>query len=167
MPIDTTTRSHTVAIPLGAVHPEPPELHLPMGAARVALGFPSPAEDFLDEGVDLNQVLIRNPTASYLYRASGWSMILAGICDGDILVVDRSIEPVDGHIVIATWEGNQPTCKVLRLMPAHIELHCRNPRHPPIVLPSETEVEIYVVASVARQMHRGHGQYNGSRKFSA
>lgn len=131
---------------------------LPMGAIRAQLGYPSPAEDFIEEAIDLNEVLIRNPAATFLYRAEGWSMLHAGVCDGDILVVDRSVEPIDGDLVIATWEGNAPTCKILHLKADHIELHSRNPHCPHIVLPPGTEVEVFAVVSVVRQINRGHGR---------
>ena len=125
-----------------------------MGAVRASLGFPSPAEDFEDDAVDLNELLIRNPPATFLYRASGHSMLHVGICDGDILVVDRSVTPVDGDIVIAIWEGNQPTCKVLKVCKDHVEFHARNPHHQNIVLAPETEVEVFAVVSVVRQVKR-------------
>ncbi|WP_244181107.1 S24 family peptidase [Xanthomonas melonis] len=85
-------------------------------------------------------------------------MLHAGICDGDILIIDRSVRPLDGDIVIATWEGNQPTCKVLKVAADHVELHSPNPHCPPIVLTSGTEVEVLAVTGVARQITRGHGR---------
>lgn len=144
----------TLARPLGAVAIEPPPLALPLGGVRIRAGFPSPAEDFLDDWLDLNAHLIRNPAATYLYRAEGNSMLLAGICDGDILIVDRSVTPLNGDIVVATWDGNQPVCKVLVVGTTGIELHSRNPHHKPIVLPAEAEPEIFAVVGVARQMSR-------------
>lgn len=136
----------------------PARLSLPLGGVRVALGFPSPAEDFQDDGIDLNELLVRNPPATFLYRAEGWSMLHAGICDGDILLVDRSVTPQDGDVVVATWEGNAPTCKVLHVCQDHLELHSRNPHVPHIVLPPETEAEVFAVVGVVRQMRRLHGR---------
>lgn len=143
---------------LGPAAIDPLPLPLPVGAVRAVLGFPSPAEDFEDDSIDLNDLLVRNPPATFHYRAEGWSMLHAGICDGDILVVDRSVQPIDGDIVLAIWEGNQPVCKVLRVTGDHLELHSRNPHFPPIVLDHGTEVEIFAVVGVARQMHRKHGR---------
>jgi DNA polymerase V len=154
MLIEPPTYAHL----LGPVAVEPSRQPLPMGGARIALGFPSPADDFLDDGIDLNEALIRNPAATYLYRAEGWSMIHAGICDGDILIVDRSVTPLDGDVVVATWDGNQPTCKVLKIASDHLELHARNPHCPNIVLPAEAEVEVFAVVGVVRQMRRSHGR---------
>lgn len=152
------TEPPTYARILGPVANYPKPMALPVGSARVALGFPSPAEDFLDDGIDLNEALIRNPGATYLYRAEGWSMIHSGICDGDILIVDRSVTPLEGDVVVATWDGNQPTCKVLKVASDHIELHARNPHCPNIVLASGTEVEVFAVVGVVRQMRRSSGR---------
>lgn len=125
---------------------------LPCAGVRTRLGFPSPAEDFEDDAIDLHRMLVRNPAATFLYRASGWSMLHAGICDGDVLVVDRSVAVKDGDIVVATWEGNQPVCKVLKLGKDGVELHSRNPHCPPVVLPAGTELEVYPVVGVARTL---------------
>jgi DNA polymerase V len=153
----TLIEPHTYARPLGAASLDARPLPLPMGASRPAMGFPSPAEDFEDDAIDLNELLVRNPSASYLYRAEGWSMLHAGICDGDVLVVDRSVTPQDGDIVLAVWDG-QMVCKVLKVTPDHLELHSRNPHCPNIVLTPETEVEVFAVTGVARQIQRKSGR---------
>lgn len=145
----------TIAHLIGPAAIDPAPLLIPVGAAAARAGFPSPAEDLQDDTIDLNDMLVRNPLATFLYRAEGWSMLHAGICDGDLLVVDRSVTPIDGDLVIATWEGNQPACKVLKVCADHLELHSRNPHFPPIVLAPGTEAEIFAVVSVARQIHRG------------
>lgn len=144
----------TTAALVGPAEFDPPVAALPAGAVRVQLGFPSPAEDYLEEGLDLNRLLVRNPLATYIYRASGWSMAGAGVLDGDFLLVDRSVTPRSGDLVLATWEGNQPACKILRLAESHLELHSANPEVPPIVLQQGTEVEVFAVVSVARTVRR-------------
>lgn len=126
-----------------------------MGRARVALGFPSPAEDAEEDRINLNELLIHNPPATFLYRAYGTSMVDAGICDGDILIIDRSVTPRHGDIVIASWEGNQPTCKILRCCQDHLELHSCNPECKPICLSPETETEVFAVTGVVRTLGRG------------
>ncbi|SEL93886.1 DNA polymerase V [Pseudoxanthomonas sp. GM95] len=143
---------------LGPAAQDPAPLSRPISAVRIQLGFPSPAEDFQDDEIDLNRVLVRNPAATYMYKAEGWSMLHEGICDGDILLVDRSVTAHDGDIVVASWDGNQPACKVLRVAVDHIELHSRNPHFQPIVLSPGTEVEVFAVVGVARQMRRGGGR---------
>ena len=139
---------------IGPAAIDPIRMRLPLAGVHAKLGFPSPAEDFLDDDLDLNELLIRNPAATFHYRADGLSMIMAGICDGDILIVDRSESPADGDVVIACWDGNQPSCKVLKIAADHIELHTRNPHFPNIVLPPGTDVEVFAVIGVVRQLRR-------------
>lgn len=81
------------------------EYELPLAEVSVQAGFPSPAEDYVEDRIDLNEELIEHPAVTYFVRASGHSMVEAGIHDGDILVVDRAVEPTDGHIVIAAVDG--------------------------------------------------------------
>lgn len=81
------------------------EYAVPLYASRVQAGFPSPADDYMEAKLDLNQYLIKRPAATFLVRAQGDSMINAGIFEGDIMVVDRSIKPTDGKIVIAVVDG--------------------------------------------------------------
>lgn len=80
---------------------EPTPLSLTLYASRVAAGFPSPADDYVEGLLDLNSHLVKHPAATFFVRVAGDSMVGAGIHPGDILVVDRSLEPVDGKIVIA------------------------------------------------------------------
>ncbi|MGE6332730.1 LexA family protein [Stenotrophomonas sp. NPDC077659] len=152
----------TLALALGPAMIDGPVQFVPMAAVRARLGFPSPADDFMDEAIDLHRLLVRNPAATFLYRADGWSMSGVGISDGDILVVDRSVTPLAGDLVIAIWDGNQPTCKVLQLFESHMELHSANPDFPPIVLEQPTEVEVFAVVGVVRQMKR-RGPYVRAR----
>jgi len=80
-------------------------LALPFFISRVPAGFPSPAEDFADGALDLND-LIEHPAATFIVRVSGYSMSGAGIYDGDLLIVDRSIKPRSGQIVVAASAGD-------------------------------------------------------------
>lgn len=144
----------TYAVPLGPAGVDLPLRLRPLGTVRVTLGFPSPAEDFIDDTIDLNRLIVRNEPATFFYRATGNSMILAGIRDGDILAVDRSVIPQSDDIVLATWDGNAPCCKVLQIFPDHIELHSANPHHAPIVFAPGAEVEVFAVVGVARSMRR-------------
>ena len=81
------------------------ELRLPLIGSRVEAGFPSPADDFIERSLDLNEELVANPIATFFVRASGHSMGGAGIHDGDLLVVDRSRTPTSGNIVVAIIDG--------------------------------------------------------------
>lgn len=78
---------------------------LPLFLSRVPAGFPSPADDYVEGALDLNDHLIQKEAATFFVRASGHSMTEAGIHDGDLLVVDRSEEPEDGSVVIAALDG--------------------------------------------------------------
>lgn len=85
---------------------------LPLFIHAVPAGFPSPADDYLDRSLDLNTYLIKHSAATYLARAKGDSMEGCGIFDGDLLIVDRSLEAQHGQIIIAALDG-QLTCKIL------------------------------------------------------
>ena len=87
-------------------------LSLPLFIHSVPAGFPSPADDYLERSLDLNTYLIKHPAASYFARAKGDSMEDCGIYDGDLLIVDRSLEAQHGQIIIAALDG-QLTCKLL------------------------------------------------------
>ena len=83
-------------------------------SGSVVAGFPSPAEQYLEPPLDLNELLVRRPAATYFVRVEGDSMVGAGIRDGDLLVVDRSLRPADGDVIIASVDGDF-TVKTLRL----------------------------------------------------
>lgn len=111
---------------------------------RATCGFPSPAEDHMGADLDLNEHLIRNPLATFFVQAEGQSMEGLGIFAGDILVVDRSIEPKHGHIVMCLLDGGY-TVKRLALSGRRVELHSGNADNPPIILSPETELQVWGV----------------------
>ena len=78
---------------------------IPLSNERVAAGFPSPADDYTVSGLDLNRELIKNPASTFYARVSGLSMIDEGINDGDLLVIDKSIEPYDGGLAVCYIDG--------------------------------------------------------------
>ena len=82
------------------------EFDIPMVQSYVAAGFPSPADDYLEDPINLRQILIQNPSATYLVRVRGNSMEDANLYDKDILVVDRSVKASDGHIIIGSVNGD-------------------------------------------------------------
>ena len=104
---------------------------IPFFSSRVAAGFPSPADDYIETGLDLNEYLVKRPSSTFLARASGDSMTRAGILNGALLVVDKSIEPKSGNIVIAAING-ELTCKILDV--EHRLLRAANPSYPSISL---------------------------------
>lgn len=122
------------------------ELALPLYLAQVAAGFPSPAEDYIDKKLDLNEHLIRNPAATFFVRAAGDSMRDAGISAGDILVVDRSLEPRDGAIVIAALDG-ELTVKRLRKKGEGLFLVPDNPDYPAIAVGPDADLTVWGVVT--------------------
>ena len=115
---------------------------LPLFADPVQAGFPSPADDHLEEMLDLNEHLIKNPPATFMVRVRGDSMIDVGIQSGDLLVVDKSLDAANGDIVIAAVDGHF-TVKRFRRSGRILQLVAANPLHSPIVINSETNVEIW------------------------
>lgn len=80
-------------------------MELPLSGERVAAGFPSPAEDYASSGLDLNRELIKSPASTFYARVSGLSMVDEGINDGDLLVIDKSIEPYDSCLAVCFIDG--------------------------------------------------------------
>jgi DNA polymerase V len=110
----------------------------------VRAGFPSPADDYIESYLDLNSHLIAHPASTFFVRASGDSMIKAGIADGDLLIVDRSIEPTHGRIVIAAVNG-ELTVKRLSINKEYTQLVPENDNYPPINMTEELELVIWGV----------------------
>lgn len=119
---------------------------LPMLGHRISAGFPSPADDYVEGHLDLNQLLVHNKSATFFLRVKGDSMVNAGIHDGDIIVVDRSIEPADRSVVVAVVDG-ELTVKRLRLRNGIAELHAENPRYAPICFKDGQELTIWGVVT--------------------
>ena len=119
---------------------------------RLPAGFPSPADDYLEGKLDLNRHLIKHPAATFFVRVTGDSMIGAGIHSGDLLVVDRSLEPADKHVVVAVLDGELTVKRlfkqngVLRLLP-------ENQNYQPIEITAQQSIEIWgVVTSVIHSL---------------
>jgi len=119
---------------------------LPLPLVHAPAGFPSPAEDYVDQRLDLNEHLVRNPAATYFIRVQGDSMRGAGIASGDLLVVDRSVEPRPGHVVVAAVDGDL-TVKRLKRLGGGLALAPENPDYAPILLDGGREVDIWGVAT--------------------
>ena len=116
-------------------------------APGVKAGFPSPAGDYLHESLDFNRDLIKHPEATFYGRVDGDSMEDAGICDGDIAVIDRSLEPQNGNIVVA-YINNEFTIKYLDLThrkDGYIELRPANKKYKPIRIDESDNFEVWGV----------------------
>ena len=122
------------------------KLKLPI-AEGLKAGFPSPAEDYSHETLDFNRDLIRNPEATFYGKVEGDSMIEAGICNNDIAVIDRSLEPRDGDVVVGYLNG-EFTIKYLDLChkkDGYIELRPANKDFKPIRIDEDDDFEVWGV----------------------
>ncbi|MHB1641149.1 MAG: LexA family protein [Acidithiobacillus sp.] len=121
----------------------------PVFISKIAAGFPSPADDYVERRLDLNQHCIHHPEATFFLRVSGHSMTGAGIHDNDILVVDRSLKPVHGKIVVAILDGDFTVKRLFRDGGAggHLALLPENSDYPRIDIQDGQELEIWGVAT--------------------
>ena len=126
-------------------------LVLPMSESRVHAGFPSPAEDFAVNRLDLTQILITHPQAPYIWKVAGASMENLGIHDGDLLLVNRALRALHDYIVVATVDGEY-TLKQLHQRPGPLRLKAGNPSFPDIIPKDGQIIEIWgvVTSSIKR-----------------
>ena len=121
-------------------------LKRPLFSTTVRCGFPSPADDYIEDKLDLNELIIKHPAATFFVRASGHSMKNAGIFDGDLLIVDRSITPEHNHIVIAAIDG-ELTVKRLKIEHKRAYLAPENNTFKKIPLKKENNVHFWGVVT--------------------
>lgn len=135
-------------------------LELPYAEEGIQAGFPSPIQDYITERIDLNFELIKHPTATYYGKVKGDSMVGDGIEDGDIIVIDRAVEPVDGDLAVCNVEG-ELTLKRIKYEQDRIWLVASNELFEPILITPDRRFSVwgvvtYTVKSVRRQQcHRG------------
>ena len=115
---------------------------------RIPAGFPSPAEDFLEKRLDLNDYLIKNKAATFLVKVTGNSMEKAGILDGDVLVIDRSAEPSNGKVILGVLNG-EFTVKRIRTKRNKLFLEPANDDYKPIEITPEMDFKVWGVATFA------------------
>ena len=121
---------------------------LPLFLVPVSAGSPEFTEDYIEGKLDLSRLLVKNPSSTFLVRVTGDSMLGAGIHSGDILVVDHSLEAVDGNVVIAVVNGELTVKRLLRTN-GDVVLAAENPKYEPIRLSGDAEFSIWgVVTSV-------------------
>lgn len=131
-----------------------PALEIPLYLFPAACGFPSPAQDYVEQTIDLNQVCIQHPVATFYVRASGYSMVGEGIHDGDLLVIDRAVKASHDAVVLACLDG-EFTVKKLQETPIPALL-LSNPDFQPIYLQEGPELEIFgVVTFVIHKTKQG------------
>jgi DNA polymerase V len=117
-------------------------MKIPLYLTPVYAGFPGATSDYVERSLDLNEYMVSHPTSTFFVRASGQSMINAGINDGDILVVDRSIEPKNGKVVIAVLDGDFTVKRVLK-RGERLFLMPENPAYQPIEVKEDDSMEIW------------------------
>jgi len=124
----------------------------PLYGSKVAAGFPSPADDYLDQALDLNEYLIRNQASTFFLTVEGNSMVGAGIFDGDLLIVDRSVKPINDKIIIAVLNG-ETTVKRLKFDNGTVWLMPENPDYKALEISFEMDFKIWgVVTNVIHKL---------------
>ena len=121
-------------------------MSLPIIAGRISAGFPSPADDYIDLKLDLNKELIKNPNATFYGRVKGSSMHGAGIDDGDVLVIDKSLEPRDGTIAICFIDG-EFTVKRIKKKKGFFYLMPENDLYEPIKVTEQNEFLVWGIVT--------------------
>lgn len=122
------------------------EIRIPLVGQSVHAGFPSPADDFIESMIDLNEILVPNPISSYLWRVVGDCMIDVKIFPGDVVVVDRSLAPKHRDVVLVIIDG-EPTLKRLNRRGGVMVLHNENAKLPPFTIAGGTEVSVWGVVT--------------------
>ena len=120
------------------------ELDLPFATEGIRAGFPSPAQDYMTDSIDLNKELVLHPATTFYARAVGNSMTGFGISEGDLLVIDKSIEPVDGDIVVAFIDGEFTLKKIMKdENECNLWLVPGNEDYPPIKITEENDFIVF------------------------
>ena len=127
-------------------------LEMPYISSGIKAGFPSPAADFDGSRISIDQIVVKNQTATFYAKANGTSMIGAGIDDGDILVIDKSIEPQDGKIAVCFIDG-EFTVKRIKTQENSLQLLPENPLFEPIEITQENDFIIWgIVTYVVKKL---------------
>ena len=122
------------------------ELKIPLFESRVSAGFPSPADDYMDLPIDLNEFLIKHPAATFYVRVKGNSMEGAGIRNGDLLIVDRAEEPRNKSIVLGVIDG-EFTVKRIKKKGSDLYLMPDNPEFKPIKIDDNMDFQVWGVVT--------------------
>lgn len=122
----------------------PPRRVLPLDSVKLSAGFPSPAADYEESRLDINEYLVRNPVSTFFFPVQGDSMEGAEIFDGDILVVNKSVRPRHGHIVVAFVDGLRLVKRLYR-RGGRMALEAESPKYPPLAITEEMDCVIWGV----------------------
>lgn len=136
------------------------QLSLPYADMGIQAGFPSPTQDYISESIDLNRELVRHPASTFYARVDGDSMVGDGIESGDILVIDRSLEPYDGDLVVCCLDGDF-TLKRISLREREVWLIPSNESFDPILVTPDCQFEIWgVVTHTIKHHYRRPGRHD-------
>lgn len=127
-------------------------IELPLFETGISAGFPSPADDYIEDRIDLNAELIRNPSSTFFGRVNGDSMINAGIGDGDLIVIDKSIEPKDNSIVVCVIDG-EFTVKRFQKINGEIFLMPENEKYKAIKITNENDFRVWGTVTYTIKKH--------------
>ena len=135
----------------------PSPVFMPLMLRAVSAGFPSPADDHVENEIDLQALLVRNRPATFLVRVSGDSMIGARLFDGDLAVVDRSLVPRSGDVVVVDIDGER-SFKVWSRDGGKVKLTFANPQYPAFHVDDDASIEIWGVLSSSISVARRSGR---------
>ena len=125
---------------------------VPFAQAGVRAGFPSPAQDYMLDSIDLTTALVNHPATTFCARVDGDSMVDANVYDGDILVVDRSLEPANGNMAVCFIDG-EFTLKYIDIRKDGLYLRPANPDYPDIKVESESEFRVWGIVTYSIHRH--------------
>ncbi|WP_162427262.1 LexA family protein [Pontibacter pudoricolor] len=117
---------------------------LPLFASYISAGFPSPADDYLEDKIDLGKYLVQSPKSTFMMRVRGDSMKDANINEGDLLVIDKDLDPVDGQSVVCFLDGSF-TVKTFRKINNKLYLYPANPAYKPIEITEDMDMRVWGV----------------------
>jgi DNA polymerase V len=126
---------------------------IPMAGTAISAGFPSPADDFLERRLEISELLVKNPEATFYAKVQGNSMQDAGIDDGDILIVDKSLTPKNGDIAVCYLDG-EFTVKKIEIKKQEIRLIPANNNYPPVKITEDHDFTIWGVVTFTVKKHR-------------
>jgi len=127
-------------------------ISLPLVDSGISAGFPSPADDFLDVSIDLNKEYVKNPSTTFYGRVKGDSMINAGLSDGDLLIIDKSLEPTNDKIAVCFIDG-EFTVKRIRIEKDIVWLVAENEKYKPIKVTADNDFIIWgIVTTVIKNV---------------
>lgn len=137
------------------IHPLDLATHItiPYHNTGIQAGFPSPADDYMESPIDLNQELISHPVSTFMGRVRGDSMKEAGIFDGDLLIIDKSLKPKNGDVAVCFIDG-EFTIKYIKISPKSIWLIPANDEYTPIKITEENDFVIWGIVTYSIRKHR-------------